>query len=296
VTSALRIVIVGMAVLWLSGWLSRVESPVAAQEKATARTADGAAQSPPANEPSSAEKEQLRTARQHVQRLKMRLGESGDAVELLEDPLLAFGDAARGNSHGTLWGFGSNGRPDALMELWQLSDSPGVWYQSFIRVGDRPLLLEPPDGRRWQPPDGKIARTALAGAEPPVANRPGRLRQLRSLARRFTAHESGDADHLRTELRTLAQPVRRYDDADGGIQDGAIFIFAHGTNPEAILLVEALGTTVDESRWHYSLFPTTSADLHVEVDGKDIWMRSGAPGIVGNPTDDYWLFSLPAGS
>jgi hypothetical protein len=292
-TSASRIVIVGMAAISSSGWLSRLESPVAAQEQAAAPAADGAAKSSPANELSADEKEQLRIARRHVQRLKMRLGKEGGAVDLIEQPLLAFGDAARGNSHGTLWAFGASGRPDAFMELWQLSQSPTIWYQSFIRTGNRPLSLQSPDGRRWQPPDDKVVRTPLDGADSPAASQPGRLRQLRSLARRFTAHESGDADHLRTELRLLAQPVRRYDDRDGGIQDGAAFLFAHDINPEAILLVEALGSTVDASRWHYSLFPTTSADLHVELDGKEVWMRPGAPGIVGRPTDDYWLFSLP---
>jgi len=36
----------------------------------------------------------------------------------------------------------------------------------------------------------------------------------------------------------MVQPLHRYADADRGLIDGAIFSYAAGTNPEAILLVE----------------------------------------------------------
>ncbi len=57
--------------------------------------------------------------------------------------------------------------------------------------------------------------------------------------------------------------------------------------------MEAIGTSVEESRWRYSVFPNSSAELHVELDGREVWVRPGAPGVVGQSTDDYWLFSLP---
>ncbi|OYV96418.1 MAG: hypothetical protein B7Z73_00740 [Planctomycetia bacterium 21-64-5] len=284
-----------MAALSMAGWLQPFESSVAAEEKAASSAGNDEAQTPAAKEPSDDEKEQLRIAKRHVMNLNMRvLGGADGAVPPVDRPLLAYGDPARTTSHGTLWAFGTRGRPDAFMELWQGTETQTFWYQSLIRAGDRRLVLELPGGRQWRPPQEKIARNLIGDAAPPSANRPGRLRQLKSLARRFTAYEVGDPDRARFELRLLVQPVHRYDDADHALQDGAAFIFAHGTNPELVLLIEALGTAVDQAHWHYSAFPSSSAELHVELDGHEVWMRPGAPGVVGQPTDDYWLFSLPA--
>ncbi len=242
----------------------------------------------------NAEKRQLRAAQEHVKRLAMHIADqAGDVVNPVERPLLAYGEPARGNNHGTLWAFGAAGRPVAFMELWQASDNQTIWFQSLIRSGEQPLRLQSPDGKRWEPPRGPIARLKLENAPRPAASVPARLRQLKSLARRFAAHEIWDPDNSRYELRLLVQPVHRYDGAGGGIQDGAAFVFAHGTNPELILLLEALGDSVERARWHYSAFPSSSAELHVEIDGREVWTRPRAPGVVGRPTDDYWLFLLP---
>lgn len=287
----LRMLVIGVM-------LSLLAEPAAADSKdATPPAAEDETQPRPGAVLSDdAEKTQLQAASSHVGQLKIRVrdGNEGSVSEPIERPLLAFGDPARTASRGTLWAFGTKGRPDAFMKLWQGTDVAGIWYQSLIRAGDHRLLLRAPDGRQWRPPDEKVARTPIDKAEPPTVSRPGRLRQLKSLARRFTAYEVGDPDRARSELRLLVQPVHRYDDADHALQDGAAFVFAHGTNPELILLIEAAGATIDQTRWQYSLFPSSSAELHAALDGREVWLRPGAPGVVGRPTDDYWLFSLPA--
>ena len=244
-----------------------------------------------------AEKQQIRLAQEHVKRLSMRVAdEAGDAVEAVERPLLFYGDAARVANHGTLWAFGRRGRPAAFMELWRGPPDQPFWYQSLIRTGNQDLRLQSPDGRRWQPPGGEISRTKIDDATPPAASGSARLRQLKSLVRRFTAHEVGDPDNSRFELRLLVQPIHRYDDPPSGVQDGAAFVFAHGTNPELIVLIEALGADTERAAWHYSVFPSSSAQLHLHIDGREAWTRPGAPNVVGRPNDDYWLFSLPVES
>lgn len=259
---------------------------VGAQEVAASDRDEGA---------SDAEKKSLSIARRHVAQLKLRvLDGDGEMAAPVERPLLAYGDPTRTASHGTLWAFGAKGRPDAFMELWQGTDTQHFWYQSVMLAGDRGVVLDLPDGRKWQPPSGKIARMLIDDADPPSANASGRLRQLKSLAQRFTAYEIGDPDRARFELRLLVQPVHRYEDTEHGLRDGAAFVFAHGTNPEVLLLIEASGKPAAEPRWRFSAFPSSSAELHVELDGKEVWLRAGAPGVVGNPTDDYWLFSQPA--
>ena len=95
----------------------------------------------------------------------------------------------------------------------------------------------------------------------------------------------------RFELRLLAQPVLRYADSTNPVLDGAVFVFAHGTNPEVLLLIEAIGDDAATAKWHYSFARSGSAEMHVELDGKQVWFRERTPGITGTPNDSYWLFS-----
>jgi hypothetical protein len=131
---------------------------------------------------------------------------------------------------------------------------------------------------------------AFPDATSPDDRQTARTRQLKDLARRLSAHEFWDPDNSRFELRLLVQPVLRYAEPDNKVHDGAAFVLAHGTNPEVLVLIEALGESLEKSRWHYSLARLGSAELHVAIDGKEVWKRDRTPGVVGRPTDPYWLF------
>ena len=48
-----------------------------------------------------------------------------------------------------------------------------------------------------------------------------------------------------------------------GVVCGAAFILAHDTNPEIVLLIEALGEKVPGARWHFSAARLGSAELHL---------------------------------
>jgi hypothetical protein len=61
-------------------------------------------------------------------------------------------------------------------------------------------------------------------------------------------------------LRT--QPIDRYENRDEGIVDGAAFVFAYGTNPELLLLLEC-----DASGWQFGLARMSWAETVVELDG-----------------------------
>ena len=76
--------------------------------------------------------------------------------------------------------------------------------------------------------------------------------------------------------------------------DGAAFVLAHGTNPEVIQLIEARGGSGRATEWRYSLARMGSAEFHVELDGAEVWSRPRTPGVVGFPTDPYWLFVTPS--
>ena len=80
----------------------------------------------------------------------------------------------------------------------------------------------------------------------------------------------------RIELRPLAKPLHRYQDADAGIVDGANVSFANGTNPEVLLVLEARKTGQEAAEWQFGLVQTTGAAVFAELDGKEIWTRGEA--------------------
>jgi hypothetical protein len=252
---------------------------------------DEPADAPPADD----EKARLQAAQRHVRQLDLRrVDADSQLIELIDHPLLSFGDPARMHQRGSFWGWQPTGRPAAFLELWQNADQPELWRHSITLSSSERVSLDAAMAGRWTPPQTPLETPAISDGPAPAKDESGRLRQLRELARRFTAHEFWDPDNSRFELRLLAQPVHRYSEPAGGIQDGAVFILAHDTNPEIVLLIEAHGESAASSHWHYTLVPTSSAEVHVELDGKEVWHRPRAPGIVGGPTQSYWLFRLPA--
>lgn len=237
----------------------------------------------------AAKKARLQAAAEHMQLFELSLPRQEKVVDLIDRPLLIYGDSARSNENGTLWAWGKSGRPLAVMELYQPTGD-ARWVHAISLTSTEKVTLKTPTAARWLPDATQIAPARFAEAEPPAAKEPQRLRQLKELARRFTAHEFWDPDNSRFELRLLVQPVHRYSDAETGLQDGALFVLAHGTNPEVLLFIEALGKTVDHSHWHYCFARLGSAELHVELDGEQVWKTERAENVVGKSTDPYWLF------
>ena len=236
------------------------------------------------------EKARLARCLKHMQQCDARLAKDSEKqVELLERPVLTFGDSARANQNGSLWAFGTKGRPLAFIELYKGTERTDRWVHAATLTGKDLIVMKTPSGQ-WKPEKLQIEPVAIADAPAPEAKETQRLRQARELARRFTAHEFWDPDNSRSELRLLAQPVHRYSDDKQELQDGAAFVIAHGTNPEVVLLIEALGKDLKTARWHYSLARLGSAEMHVELDGKEVWKCGRAPGVVGSPSDPYWLF------
>jgi hypothetical protein len=218
--------------------------------------------------------------------------EGGELVPPIERPLLLFGDDPRNLTRGILWGWGA-GRPVAVAELWR-GRAENAPYAVSLTLSGEGLIAMSSDGKpRWQPAEKQIAFAPLADAEPPAAKEPARLRQIKEISRRFTAHEFWDPENSRFELRLLVQPVHRYSDPTAEIQDGALFVLAHGTNPEALLLVEAVGPTLEKARWQYGLVRSSNAETHVELDGKEVWMQPRVKGGSTRPAHPYFVFSLP---
>jgi hypothetical protein len=218
-------------------------------------------------------------------------GERGLEIPRVGAPVMCFGDAVRGNQRGTLWVWGRSGRPAVMAEIYLNVGNDAVWIHTLTLTGAELVVADVRGRVRWAPQRTQLELKAFPSASAPAERASIRLRQMKDLARRLSAHEYWGPENSRYELRLLIQPVYRYDDADAKLLDGAVFVFAHGTNPEILLFIEARGDVAASATWQYGLARLGSAELHADLDGKEVYTEPRAPHVVGRPTDAYWLFS-----
>ncbi|HEV3022058.1 MAG TPA: hypothetical protein VGX76_06310, partial [Pirellulales bacterium] len=112
-----------------------------------------------------AAKEVLDAATSHMRRMTMsRTDDERGKIELLEKPLLSFGDSARVYNHGTLWTWQTKGRPVAFLELFQGPQQNSRWIHAVSLSGPPNVALDIPSAGRWQPKTTKFEPAALADA------------------------------------------------------------------------------------------------------------------------------------
>jgi hypothetical protein len=113
----------------------------------------------------------------------------------------------------------------------------------------------------------------ITGAPPPARSAPQRLSQIRAFARDFSASTT-DHEGRRWELRLLPQPLYRDQSTDPDVLDGALFAFvtSAGTDPEALLVIEARKSAgADNPAWHYAVARFTDLELRIRHKGSEIF-------------------------
>jgi hypothetical protein len=230
----------------------------------------------------------LDVMRQVVQKMKVYTLDDGrrEEVPLRAEPVLRMTDMSREREDGTIWLWGPSGRPVAMLQFWrQFDQGNAAWWGAISSLWTTPVEADLGSGYRWRPERGGLAPQAFPDAPAPAQQSAARLRQMKQLATRLTAHEMGDPQ--RTEFRILPTPVHRYSEPAARILDGAVFVFCHDTDPEIIVLIDAFDGS--PQTWRFALAPMSSAELHVLLDGREVWSVPPAPGITGRPSDPYWL-------
>jgi hypothetical protein len=180
-----------------------------------------------------------------------------------------------------------NGRPVAMASLYPWDGKMCHEFDSLSR-GNK-LIARDKDKVIWSP-----ATAGVEFKEVPAAPKPGktpaeRLRQMKAIAERFQAKMTGWlGDNTDQEvLRLLPRPLFRYDltnakDPEENLLDGALFAYVQGTDPEAVLVLEAIGTA-EKATWQYALVRATSGGLEVKLDNEVVWTAKKSPAN-RNPT------------
>src|SRR5262249_20230317 len=127
----------------------------------------------------------------------------------------------------------------------------------------------------WSPREAGVALRPLPDAPEPAATPTLRLRQLRDLARKFSASQT-DRQGIDRDLRLLVQPIYRYEATEGDLIDGGLFVFVHATDPEVYLLLEARRAG-GAPQWQYALARFNSVSLRASYRGREVWSAPTMP-------------------
>lgn len=251
---------------WMAVAMAFATALVSAQENDSADTADN----------SEAEKRRragyVRAMRTMAEGLEVvRLTDDGATeCSLLEDAVLNWSDSARHPDllvPGTTWIWHHKGRPGLIGEIYGRVDSVGSWH--FFSCNLSPDRVRFADGAFKT----TITKSYYEAREMPDApavaqKKTERTIQMRALVDRFDAHQFWIE---RFELRLLPKPIYRYEDAESGILDGAVYAMVHGTNPEVLLLIEAHKTDDRAAKWKVSFGSLAGARCVLRLDGKEFW-------------------------
>jgi hypothetical protein len=216
----------------------------------------------------------------------------GMKATLHDQPLLRWSNPTAGSVHGEVFVWILDGRPAAIASVFR-------WYHPFQDGTVEIVSLTPSavtaldkGAVQWDSRSPGVAFEPLVG-RPPAGAKGVRLTQMRTLVRRFSAEltDKRSGEPVVRGLRLLNQPIFRYESAGQGIIDGAIFALAEVTDPEVIVLVEAVKDG-DSTSWRYALARMNNHALTVRLDDKLVksWAHIDRPWSDRKST--YTLFSF----
>ena len=191
------------------------------------------------------------------------LGSDKRPAELVAEPAVRYVDRFHSIVEGTLWIYGTQGRPVAVQKLerYRRPDFPTTCLYGLFSLSDNLIEAQWPGEPSWTSTKPGIERRpptpqesgayhhglrriswgelqVLPAGPEPAATDAGRLAQLKEVIRRFSVTRT-DMGDIREEMLLLPGPIHRYRDPDSGLQDGALFAFAaYGTNPDLLIAIE----------------------------------------------------------
>ena len=189
---------------------------------------------------------------------------------------LRWANNARGSEDGMTLLYVHEGRPLAAACVYPWAKRLEFDFESLSRG----KIAAKRDGAIvWQPQQAGVTFADVPGASAPDKTKTQRLRQMKGLAEKFKATMLGwKVDSTdREELRLLTRPLFRYEPKEGtNLIDGAVFAFVMGTDPEVILLLEAVKDK-DATKWQYAFARRTSGELEARLGKAVVWKAARFP-------------------
>ncbi len=200
--------------------------------------------------------------------------ESGP-LKLVSEPAFRLGNQGNGVLEGAifLWTDPKTDRPGAAAQVFLHRNDlqpEGRWLHEFTSLSTDPFVAARGRSEPWKPEGPGVVFKPVPGAPAPAATPAARLRQMRALAQSFKAVDDFGNHGTFEPLRLLTTPVARYGKPGVVPEDGALFAFVQGTDPEVFLFLE-LRKGKDGLEWQYACAPMSCWPLKVSRDNAVVW-------------------------
>lgn len=201
--------------------------------------------------------------------LRPELSGSTDRATLHPTPLLRFTNPISG-ADGGVFVWTVEDRPVALTKA-HVNARKWAFNLTTVSLWSERFSMPQPDGSTWVPETTALTSVALTALEPPPALAAHRVAQMKQIAQDFVIEDAWrNATKMETEtyvLRLLSRPLYRYSSAKYNIVDGAVFGFCQGTNPEAIVQIEAVSMN-EGLQWRCGVSRLTGHAITARYQGR----------------------------
>ncbi len=217
----------------------------------------------------------------HAGEYVIRVGhDAKEEARRLPEPVLRWWQPVRGGDDGALYLWVREGRPVAAVTFFTFKWPNGT--RSIVHE-KHSLALEPLEATWrgklvWHTSQPGLTFKRVPDAPAPADTAAARLRQMQALVREFSANTIDDKGS-KWPLRSLVKPLYRYE----GKNDGAFFALVQGTDPEALVILEARGEGKD-AHWEYAAARFTDLELHVRCKAQEVF---SGPHTTGHANEVY---------
>jgi hypothetical protein len=210
------------------------------------------------------------------------------SAELRSEPVFRYSDNVRHFADASAWLWQASGRPVAFCKLERLAGAMG-WQYCFVSLSDQLITANWSDRLEWQARKAGIVWSPVPQAREPQATQSGRLSQMRLIARQFEGTITNVPSNRSEKMRLLPTPLVRYASEEDGVLDGALFgLTSKGTNPDALLLVEAVRSD-GKDEWRYGFQGATGDRVEMRLADAVVWSKSDTEG----PGDhENWMWTV----
>jgi hypothetical protein len=195
-------------------------------------------------------------------------------IALQPDPAFRLGNQANGVLEGAIFLWTDRvGRPEAAAQVFlhKVQGNPGgIWLHEFTSLSTGLFNVSQRGAVRWSPAGPGVVFRPVPGAPRPAATATQRLRQMRALAEEFKAEDDFGAEGNIVALRLLTTPVARFGKPGTMPEDGGLFAFVVGTDPEVFVFLEVRPGS-DGPEWQYACAPMSCWPLKVSHKGQLVW-------------------------
>lgn len=224
--------------------------------------------------------------KQAIGRYEVRVAD-GERAAKLQEPVLRWNDSVISVLDGIVVVWTDGGRPVATADVWVRAS--GETHHVFQSLSEARVTAQRGDQRDWHPQQPGIRFQLLPDTPQPHASKNQRLNQMRELATKFAGHVIDvTSEGGRIELRLMPQPILRYEAREESILDGGLFVLAKDTNPEVILLLEAVELTGGR-QWRFAAAPKTNRKAEVRFNDNVVFT---SPYVVRPHDPDGTFFGI----